>query len=133
MADKKPFNFQVLGTVDDTTELFTQPAGTTDRKFSLLTLWNYISDKLSGGSSLISDGGSVNVNADEMVVAISFVSGTTQTIQVGTTGGGSEILQDVELTAAQLATEIIHYQFTAAGALHFTFPGGDVTVRIKKF
>ena len=51
----------------------------------------------------------------------------------GQLSGGNQVLQDVELTAGQLATEIIHYQFTAAGALHFTLPGGDVTVRIKKF
>lgn len=133
MADTKPFEFPVLSAVNDNTEIYTQPGGTTDRKFTLLTLWNYIRTKISGGAASISDGGNISVNADELVVAVSFLSTTNQTINVGTTAGGTEILQGVELTAGQLATEIIHSQFTAAGALYFTFPGGDVTVRVKKF
>ena len=133
MADKKPFDFEVQSTVDDGTFLITQPNGTSDRKFFLATLWKYLRGKLSGGSQTVSHGGTVNINADEMVIAISFVSTVDQTVQVGTTAGGSQVLRDVGLTAAELATEVIHYQFTAAGALHFTFPEGDVTVRVKKF
>lgn len=130
--DKKPFDFTTIGSVDDNTFVTSQPNGTSDVKFFLPTLWTYIRNKLSGGNQSVANGGSINVNQDEIVIAISFVSGTNQTIQVGTTPGGSQILQDVELTAAQQATEIIHHQFTSAGALYFTFPGGSVTVRIKK-
>ena len=133
MADKKPFDFDVLGTVEDTTELYTQPGGTEDRKFFLTTLWEYLRKKLSGGSPVLSDGATLNVNADELVVAITFTSTVDQTIKVGTSAGGDNVLKDLELTAAQIHTEVIHYQFTAAGALHFSFPGGDVTVRTKKF
>lgn len=131
MADTKPTAFSTLGTVTDSTELYTQTVSD-NFKFTLTTLWTYIRSKINGGSQSIANGGSIAVNADEMVIALSFVSGVNQTIQVGTSPGGSNILQDVALVAAQKSTEIIHEQFTAAGALYFTFPGGSVTVRIKK-
>lgn len=131
MADTKPTAFPTLGTVADSTELYTQTVSD-NFKFSLSTLWTYIRGKLNGGSQSVANGGSIAINQDELVISLSFVSGVNQTIQVGTSPGGSNILQDVELTASQKATEIIHEQFTAAGALYFTFPGGNVTVRIKK-
>lgn len=131
MADTKPTAFSPLGAVTDSTELYTQTVSD-NFKFTLTTLWNYIRSKLNGGSQSIASGGSIAINADELVISLSFVSGVNQIIQVGTSPGGSNILQDVELTASQKATEIIHEQFTSAGALYFTFPGGNVTVRIKK-
>ena len=131
MADKKPYDFQSISTVTDSTELYTQPSGTADRKFLLSTLWTYIRGKISGGNQTVSNGDSISVNADELVIAISFLSTTTQTIQVGTSSGGSQVIEDVELTASQTATEVIHYQFVSAGALYFTCTG-SITVRVKK-
>lgn len=132
MADTKPFNFTTIGVIDDDTFLHSQPNGTQDVKFFMTTVWNYIRGKINGGNQVISNGDSVAINPDEMLVAITFVSATSQTIDVGTTPGGDELLADIELVASEVHTEVLHYQFTAAASLYFTFPGGDVTVRIKK-
>jgi hypothetical protein len=81
----------------------------------------------------VSDGGTISIPGGTLiqVVAVKKAVGA-RTIQIGTTAGGAEILDETDIDSnADFSAEIHRYTSTNL-TLHFTLTGGSVQVLIFK-
>lgn len=79
-----------------------------------------------------STAGTISVPAGTLVVAIVVTPSADMTISIGTSAGGTQIIDAEEITSGTTVPFVINHYFTGSGTLHFTLSAGTVTVHVKK-
>lgn len=133
MANRKASAFTVKTSVTDSD--FHANANTgTNEKTSYLVLWNYVSGKIKGAATAIADEGTADISDSDYVIAIvaTNAGGSDVTFSVGTSAGGSQIIEDEVVPAGETIEVVVNRYFAGATTLHFTLDTGSLSVRIIK-
>lgn len=134
--DIKASAFNVLGTVYDDTEIPSGKPGNnaagSNSRFTLATLLAWLRTKLKSTAALSASPLTKPLEAGQwcLAIAVTNATGTTQTFNVGTTLGGSDIAPAAEVAAGQTATlPVMVYAPTGGLTLHITpISGGSLTL-----
>lgn len=127
MANKQPRLFDVLSDtqVKLATEFYTQRPGGADPDGNYKGTLEQIkarfqSEGLAYREQLnVSSAGTFEVPAGKMVEAITLLSGTNQSFDIGTTAAGSEIASG-NITANTPTTRVLWLYYDSATTIHFT-------------
>jgi hypothetical protein len=135
MANKKPRNFDIAVSFPADMEYYYQPPTGSEQKVSQSLLEDKLAENgfiKDGGTVAKSTGQSISFAAGDLVSALVLTPSTNMTIDVGTTGGGTDIIDGESLTSGTPTVFVINHYFSGSGALHFTLSTGTVTVHVKK-
>lgn len=140
MANKKPSSFTTKATAHLDTKLISQVPGNSapieDCQFTVQTILNVLKangllpGKVASGTFPSGTSGEIEIPANTVVQHIVVSSAGAGTIDIGTTGGGTEIVEALPYPTAPNPV-VINYEFgSGGGTLHFTGHDDSVTVKI---
>lgn len=137
MANRKPRNFDpAVSHPGASMEYYYQPPTGNEQKVThtqlvtqLETGDGFLKD---AGAVVKSTGQSISFAAGALVSALVITPSANMTMSIGTSGGGTQILDSEPLTSGTPVVFVINHYFTGSGALHFTLSTGTVTVHVKK-
>lgn len=127
MADKKASAFTASTTLDTNTRFPAVQVGSTDNK---IVAWETVRDGVlafskSTGSASSAATKSVSAGKWLVAVAVTNAGGATRTISIGTTLGGGEIVDTVDVAAGATETfNLAVYGGSGGSTLHLT-PSGS--------
>jgi hypothetical protein len=136
MAGKKPRNFAVATEYPPAMFFYHQPATGPEQQVSHDLLLARLAEDGVVVSPAVSAGigndGAMAIPAGAWVVGLAFNASTAMTVSVGTTPGGTDVLDGIGLVSGWNAPEVLNMYFPTAGSLYFTLSTGSITVHLKK-
>lgn len=137
MANRKPRNFDPASSHPGSAmEYYYQPPTGNEQKVTHTQLITQLSDTdgfiRDSGTVSRTTGQSISFSAGALVSALVITPSANMTLSIGTSGGGTQILNAESLTSGTPLVLVINHYFASSGALHFTLSTGTVTVHVKK-
>lgn len=136
MADVRPKDFTTATVWPSSMKFYFQPSSGSELQVPETLLYEKLEELgflKSPTSASISDGSSIAIDEGQLVLAIIVqVASGTPTLSVGTTSGGTDIVDNAVLATGVNPAFIVHTFFLSSGALHFTLSAGSITVFVKK-
>lgn len=136
MANTKPRDFELLnGNLPDSWELYSQPVSGNEQKALVTQLYSTLEAKgfaRNPGVISVANGDSFQLAAGDWLAGIAVRTTTSQVISIGLAPGGTDFVDNENISAGTLNSFPINEGFISAATLHVTLGGAAVDFLIKK-